>query len=73
MAGTNAERYTVEYVYGDTDSVFFTFNFENPETGEFVFRVKPGGYELQSSPTHQELARQELPSLEKHAIDTRSK
>jgi hypothetical protein len=41
MAGTNAGRYTVEYVYGDTDSVFFRFNFENPETGEFVFRVKP--------------------------------
>jgi DNA polymerase elongation subunit (family B) len=25
-----------EYVYGDTDSVFFTFNLENPETGEKV-------------------------------------
>jgi len=25
-----------EYVYGDTDSVFFTFNLENPETGEKI-------------------------------------
>jgi DNA polymerase elongation subunit (family B) len=25
-----------EYIYGDTDSVFFTFNLENPETGEKI-------------------------------------
>jgi DNA polymerase elongation subunit (family B) len=25
-----------EYVYGDTDSVFFTFNLENPQTGEKI-------------------------------------
>ena len=25
-----------EYVYGDTDSVFFTFNLENPNTGEKI-------------------------------------
>jgi len=25
-----------EYVYGDTDSVFFTFNLEDPETGEKI-------------------------------------
>jgi DNA polymerase elongation subunit (family B) len=25
-----------EYVYGDTDSVFFTFNLEHPETGEKI-------------------------------------
>ena len=29
-----------EYVYGDTDSVFFTFNLENPESGEKI-RGKP--------------------------------
>ena len=29
-----------EYVYGDTDSVFFTFNLENPETNEKI-RGKP--------------------------------
>jgi DNA polymerase elongation subunit (family B) len=29
-----------EYVYGDTDSVFFTFNLENPETKEKI-RGKP--------------------------------
>lgn len=29
-----------EYVYGDTDSVFFTFNLENPTTGEKI-RGKP--------------------------------
>jgi DNA polymerase elongation subunit (family B) len=29
-----------EYVYGDTDSVFFTFNLENPVTGEKI-RGKP--------------------------------
>jgi DNA polymerase elongation subunit (family B) len=29
-----------EYVYGDTDSVFFTFNLEHPETGEKI-RGKP--------------------------------
>jgi len=29
-----------EYVYGDTDSVFFTFNLENPLTGEKI-RGKP--------------------------------
>jgi len=29
-----------EYVYGDTDSVFFTFNLENPMTGEKI-RGKP--------------------------------
>jgi len=29
-----------EYVYGDTDSVFFTFNLENPDTGEKI-RGKP--------------------------------
>ena len=25
-----------EYIYGDTDSVFFTFNLQNPETGEKI-------------------------------------
>lgn len=29
-----------EYIYGDTDSVFFTFNLENPDTGEKI-RGKP--------------------------------
>jgi len=29
-----------EYIYGDTDSVFFTFNLQNPETGEKI-RGKP--------------------------------
>jgi DNA polymerase elongation subunit (family B) len=29
-------RSKAEYVYGDTDSVFFTFNLENPETGEKI-------------------------------------
>jgi len=29
-------RTKAEYVYGDTDSVFFTFNLENPETGEKI-------------------------------------
>lgn len=29
-------RTRAEYVYGDTDSVFFTFNLENPETGEKI-------------------------------------
>ena len=29
-----------EYIYGDTDSVFFTFNLENPVTGEKI-RGKP--------------------------------
>jgi DNA polymerase elongation subunit (family B) len=29
-----------EYIYGDTDSVFFTFNLENPQTGEKI-RGKP--------------------------------
>jgi DNA polymerase elongation subunit (family B) len=29
-----------EYIYGDTDSVFFTFNLEHPETGEKI-RGKP--------------------------------
>jgi DNA polymerase elongation subunit (family B) len=33
-------RTKAEYVYGDTDSVFFTFNLENPETGEKI-RGKP--------------------------------
>jgi DNA polymerase elongation subunit (family B) len=33
-------RTRAEYVYGDTDSVFFTFNLENPETGEKI-RGKP--------------------------------
>jgi DNA polymerase elongation subunit (family B) len=33
-------RCRAEYVYGDTDSVFFTFNLENPETGEKI-RGKP--------------------------------
>jgi len=35
-----AARCRAEYVYGDTDSVFFTFNLENPETGEKI-RGKP--------------------------------
>ena len=29
-------RTKAEYVYGDTDSVFFTFNLEDPETGEKI-------------------------------------
>ena len=29
-------RTRAQYVYGDTDSVFFTFNFENVETGEKI-------------------------------------
>ena len=29
-------RTKAEYIYGDTDSVFFTFNLENPDTGEKV-------------------------------------
>jgi len=29
-------RSKAKYVYGDTDSVFFTFNFENVETGEKI-------------------------------------
>ena len=29
-------RTRAEYVYGDTDSVFFTFNLENPQTGEKI-------------------------------------
>jgi len=29
-----------EYIYGDTDSVFFTFNLQNPDTGEKI-RGKP--------------------------------
>jgi DNA polymerase elongation subunit (family B) len=29
-------RCRAEYVYGDTDSVFFTFNLEHPETGEKI-------------------------------------
>ena len=33
-------RTRAEYVYGDTDSVFFTFNLEHPETGEKI-RGKP--------------------------------
>jgi len=33
-------RCRAEYVYGDTDSVFFTFNLEHPETGEKI-RGKP--------------------------------
>jgi DNA polymerase elongation subunit (family B) len=33
-------RTKAEYVYGDTDSVFFTFNLENPVTGEKI-RGKP--------------------------------
>ena len=35
-----AVRCRAEYVYGDTDSVFFTFNLEHPETGEKI-RGKP--------------------------------
>ena len=31
-----AVRCKAEYVYGDTDSVFFTFNLENPETKEKI-------------------------------------
>ena len=31
-----AVRTKAEYVYGDTDSVFFTFNLENPQTGEKI-------------------------------------
>ena len=30
----NAVRTRSQYVYGDTDSVFFTFNLEDPETGK---------------------------------------
>jgi DNA polymerase elongation subunit (family B) len=33
-------RCKAEYVYGDTDSVFFTFNLENPDSGEKI-RGKP--------------------------------
>ena len=29
-------RTKAEYIYGDTDSVFFTFNLEDPETGEKI-------------------------------------
>lgn len=29
-------RCRAEYIYGDTDSVFFTFNLEDPETGEKI-------------------------------------
>jgi len=29
-------RTRAEYIYGDTDSVFFTFNLEHPETGEKI-------------------------------------
>ncbi len=29
-------RTRAEYIYGDTDSVFFTFNLEDPETGEKI-------------------------------------
>ena len=29
-------RCRAEYIYGDTDSVFFTFNLEHPETGEKI-------------------------------------
>ena len=29
-------RTRAEYIYGDTDSVFFTFNLENPDTGEKI-------------------------------------
>uniref|UniRef100_A0A6C0JJ24 DNA-directed DNA polymerase n=1 Tax=viral metagenome TaxID=1070528 RepID=A0A6C0JJ24_9ZZZZ len=35
-----AVKCKAEYVYGDTDSVFFTFNLENPNTGEKI-RGKP--------------------------------
>jgi DNA polymerase elongation subunit (family B) len=35
-----AVKCKAEYIYGDTDSVFFTFNLENPETGEKI-RGKP--------------------------------
>jgi len=38
--GHGPVRCRAEYVYGDTDSVFFTFNLENPETGEKI-RGKP--------------------------------
>jgi DNA polymerase elongation subunit (family B) len=31
-----AVKTKAEYVYGDTDSVFFTFNLENPNTGEKI-------------------------------------
>jgi len=35
-----AVKCNAEYIYGDTDSVFFTFNLQNPETGEKI-RGKP--------------------------------
>ena len=34
--GHGKVRTRAEYVYGDTDSVFFTFNLENPDTGEKI-------------------------------------
>jgi DNA polymerase elongation subunit (family B) len=33
-------RTNAEYVYGDTDSVFFKFNLTNPDTGEKIIGVK---------------------------------
>jgi DNA polymerase elongation subunit (family B) len=39
-AAYGAVKCKAEYVYGDTDSVFFTFNLENPNTGEKI-RGKP--------------------------------
>ena len=33
-------RTRAEYIYGDTDSVFFTFNLEDPETGEKILGKK---------------------------------
>ncbi len=34
--GHGKVRTRAEYVYGDTDSVFFTFNLEHPDTGEKI-------------------------------------
>ena len=36
QAQDGLEKTRAEYVYGDTDSVFFTFNLEDPETGEKI-------------------------------------
>jgi DNA polymerase elongation subunit (family B) len=36
VAGGDAVRTRAEYVYGDTDSVFFTFNLEDPQTGQKI-------------------------------------
>ncbi len=40
-------RTRAEYVYGDTDSVFFTFNLENPKTGEKIRGQKALEYTIE--------------------------